>query len=75
MDAQFALRAAYSRVGVIVTSNFFPGQLLPEELARWQELNIKATQEEEAARLEAQGKTTIAIPEAWGSHSRSLGKI
>ena len=73
MDALLALEAEYTRVGRSLLPIFFPGELLLEEVARWEALNVKAVQEE-SARLKAQGKPTIAVPESWVAHAKTFEK-
>ena len=75
MDALLALEAKYTKVGKALLPIFFPGELLPEEFARWEVLNVKAVEkEEERARLKAQGKSTIAVPESWVAHAKTFEK-
>jgi len=74
MDALLALEAKYARVGRSLLPIFFPGELLPEEVARWEALNVKLVQEEERARLKAQGKPTIAVPKSWVAHAKTFEK-
>jgi hypothetical protein len=74
MDAILALEAKYTRAGRSLLPIFFPGELLPEEVARWEALNVKSVQEEEGARLKAQGKPTIAVPQSWVAHAKTFEK-
>jgi hypothetical protein len=74
MDALLALEAEYTRVGRSLLPIFFPGELLPEEVAKWEALNLKAVQEEECARLEAEEGPTMAEPESWVAHAKTFEK-
>jgi hypothetical protein len=74
MDALLALEASYTRVGRSLLPIFFPGELLPEEVARWDALNVKAVQDAERARLEAQGEPTVTMPESWVAHAKTFEK-
>lgn len=53
---------------------FFPRELRPEEVAKWEALNLKAVQEEECARHEAQEEPTMAEPESWVVHAKTFEK-
>lgn len=73
MDALLALEAEYTRLGRSLLPIFFPGELLPNEVARWEALTVKAVQDE-LARPKAQGKPTTTAPESWVAHARTFEK-
>ena len=72
MGTLYALEAEYVGVGRFLRPIFFPGELVPEEAARWKALDIKAAQEEARTRLEAQGKPTATMPESWTAHAKTF---
>ncbi|MCJ1244652.1 hypothetical protein MMC30_001851 [Trapelia coarctata] len=72
MDALCALEAKYTKAGRSMLPIFFPGALLPEEMARWEALRVKAAQEEERAQLKAQGKPTTPASESWTAHAKTF---
>ncbi|CZR57981.1 uncharacterized protein PAC_07871 [Phialocephala subalpina] len=74
MDALIALEDKYTKVGRSLLPIFFPGKLLPEEVARWDALKAKAIQEAEAARLDMQGRPIAEPPESWTVHAKTFEK-
>ncbi len=74
MDALIALEANYPNVGRSLLPIFFPGELLPEEEARWDALKAKAIQGAKATRLDVQGRPTAEPPESWTAHAKSFEK-
>jgi hypothetical protein len=74
MDALLALEDRYAKVGRSLLPFFFPGQLLPEEVARWEALSVKNAQEEEVAQTKTQRKPIIVVPESWTAHAKTFEK-
>jgi hypothetical protein len=63
MDTLLALEAASLWVGKSLLNVFFPGDLLPEEVAKWEEFRL---------RNEARGQTQQSPkPEGWIAHART----
>ncbi len=74
MDALLAVEAEYTRVGRSLLPIFFPGELLPDEVAKWDALSLKEMQEKERERLKTQRRSTVVVPESWVTHARSFEK-
>ncbi|KAF7512060.1 hypothetical protein GJ744_002773 [Endocarpon pusillum] len=63
MDTLIALETAYPLFGKSLLPVFFPGDLLPEEVAKWEELRLRA---------ESRGQNpTPPKPEGWIAHART----
>jgi hypothetical protein len=74
MDTLLALEARYTRAGRSLLPIFFPGELRPEETAKWEELEKRACEDQERARLQQQMMTPSSMPESWTAHARTFEK-
>ena len=74
MDSLLALEAEYAGVGRSLLPIFFPGELLPEEVVKWEALKLKAVEEDKRVKLKAQGKPMLAEPESWVAHAKTFEK-
>lgn len=72
MDALLALEAECTRAGRSLLPIFFPGELLPEEMAKCEALKVAAAQEEEYARQRVQQRQTVAKIESWVAHAKTF---
>jgi hypothetical protein len=74
MDTLLKLEAKYTRAGKSLLPIFFPGELRPAEVTKWEELNVKAIQEQERARLQEHAGPAISMLESWTSHAKTFEK-
>jgi hypothetical protein len=74
MHELLALEDKYTKVDRSLLPIFFPGELLPKEVARWEGLSVKAVQEEKVARAKTQGKPITVVPDSWTAHAKTFEK-
>lgn len=74
MDALLALEDRHLGVGRSLLPIFFPGKLLPEELDKWEALEVKAKEEELVSRKQTQKPSIVVKPESWTAHAKTFEK-
>ncbi|KAM0812453.1 hypothetical protein AB5N19_12444 [Seiridium cardinale] len=73
MDSLLSLEAEHLGLGKCLLPIFFPGSLLPEEVAQWDALHKKTAEEEQRRRLEGHEQSRADHPqEGWVSHARNF---
>lgn len=71
MASLLALEDTYTDVGRNLLPIFFPGTLLPSEIAKWEALKLKQTQTQQA-QLQSQAAPAEKSLEAWTAHAKNF---